>query len=79
MIRQARLKAGLTQVECAKKVGISQGMLSAYENGTENLTVAQIERIFGVLDLAVLFYGKSKDEQCQIVITQINPLNDLPA
>ncbi len=54
-------------------------MLSAYENGTENLTVAQIERIFGVLDLAVLFYGKSKDEQCQIVITQINPLNDLPA
>lgn len=60
-IRQARINAGLTQVQFSTKAGISQALLSAYENGTENLTAAQTERLFDALGMDVEVVGKLRN------------------
>jgi transcriptional regulator with XRE-family HTH domain len=38
--REARLKAGLTQVEVAARTGIQQAYLSGIESGRKNLTLS---------------------------------------
>lgn len=41
-IRAARLAHGLTQEECATRIGVSQGTMSFWENGTETPTVEHL-------------------------------------
>jgi transcriptional regulator with XRE-family HTH domain len=41
-IRAARLAHGLTQEECAARIGVSQGTISFWENGTETPTVEHL-------------------------------------
>ena len=41
-IRAARLAHGLTQEECAALIGVSQGTISFWENGTETPTVEHL-------------------------------------
>ncbi|MDR2572676.1 MAG: helix-turn-helix domain-containing protein [Oscillospiraceae bacterium] len=48
-----RLDLRMTQDEFAKHIGISQSLLSKYENGTENLTAKSIGDILGRLGLTV--------------------------
>lgn len=45
-VRDLRKKAGLTQIELAKKLGVSQQVLSRLESGeADNPTVSTLERI----------------------------------
>jgi hypothetical protein len=44
-IREARLRAGLTQAELADRAGTSQATLSAYENGRKQPSVVTLARI----------------------------------
>jgi transcriptional regulator with XRE-family HTH domain len=41
-IRAARLAHGLTQEECAARIGVSQGTISFWENGTEAPTIEHL-------------------------------------
>src|SRR5947209_11929333 len=41
-IRAARLAHGLTQEECAARIGVSQGTISFGENGTETPTIEHL-------------------------------------
>jgi transcriptional regulator with XRE-family HTH domain len=45
MIRQARRRAGITQAELGRRSGISVPVLSAYENGRRQPSVAALARI----------------------------------
>ena len=45
MLRQARRRAGLTQVELARRAGVAQSMISAYENGHRDPTYSTLERL----------------------------------
>ena len=46
-IRDARVRAGLTQADLARRSGTSQATLSAYENGRKQPSVATLSRILG--------------------------------
>lgn len=49
-IKKARLDAGLTQIEVAKKLGIAQAQYARWENGGRNPkdeTVEKLAEIFG--------------------------------
>lgn len=46
-----RMDSGMNQEEFAKSMGISQSMLSKYENGTENLTAKTIAEILSKLNV----------------------------
>jgi len=41
-IRAARRAHGLTQDECAARIGVSQGTISFWENGTETPTIEHL-------------------------------------
>ncbi len=45
LIRQARRSAGITQAELSRRSGISVPVLSAYENGRRQPSVAALARI----------------------------------
>ncbi len=48
-IRRLRNTAGLTQVELAEKIGVSQGSLSAYESGKDTPSIKTLIRIADAL------------------------------
>lgn len=47
-IKRLRNNAGLTQVELAERIGISQGSLSSYENGKDIPSVNTLIRMADV-------------------------------
>jgi len=49
-IQLKRRAAGLTQKELADKLGVSQVMISRWENGEENFTAATLAKISTALD-----------------------------
>ena len=53
LIREARKKAGLTQKELGKKIGVSGAMIGQYETGVRNAKHATLKRLAEVLDTTV--------------------------
>jgi transcriptional regulator with XRE-family HTH domain len=53
LIRQIRHESGLRQVELARRSGIQSSVLSAYEHGRRQPSVAALARIAGVAGLQV--------------------------
>ena len=49
-ILNARINAGLTQMELSKKGGISQADISRIEKGTRNPSIALLKRLADALD-----------------------------
>ena len=49
LLAQAREKAGLTQVELAKRLGKPQSFVSAYESGQRRIDLLEFVRIAEVL------------------------------
>lgn len=52
-ISSKRIELHLNQSQLAKKLGVTQAMVSKWENGDYNFTVRQIVKIFNKLDLDV--------------------------
>ncbi len=51
LLAGARLKAGLTQAQLAKKLGIRQNMVSDYEHGRRNYSNAMAKRLSKTLEV----------------------------
>jgi len=59
LMRDARQAAGRTKRECADALGITTGMLSAYENGTRAPSLPEVEALAFFLEIPVgHFWGK---------------------
>ena len=54
LLRQYRLKIGLTQVELADKLGESQSFVSKYESGEQRIDLCELERICRYLEVPLL-------------------------
>ena len=50
-IQEQRRNQGLTQKQLAEKIGVSQAMISQWENGEENFTAATLVKISSALGL----------------------------
>ena len=61
LIRQIREESGLKQVELARRSGIQSSVLSAYEHGERQPSVAALARIAGAAGLEVRV-GQSLDK-----------------
>ena len=53
-IQTARRERGYTQKELAERIGVSQVMISRWENGDENFTVATLAKISSVLGIGLV-------------------------
>jgi ribosome-binding protein aMBF1 (putative translation factor) len=51
LLAGARLKAGMTQIELAKKLGISQNMISDYERGKRRISNSMAKRLAKFLNI----------------------------
>lgn len=51
LLRQARMKAGKTQSQCARVLGVSTDTMSKYEHGRKPVPFAQLELMSPYLDL----------------------------
>ena len=51
LLSAARLKAGLTQAELAKKLSVRQNMISDYERGKRHLSSSMVERLSKILKI----------------------------
>jgi len=51
LLAAARLKAGLTQVELARRIGIRQNMISDYERGRRTYSEEMARRLSTVLEV----------------------------
>jgi len=51
IIQRQRKEKGYTQHELANKLGVSQVMVSRWENGEENFTIATLAKISAALDI----------------------------
>ncbi len=65
LLAGARLKAGLTQAQLAKKLNIRQNMVSDYEHGRRNFSNAMAKRLSKTL--------KVKEEHLKHGSEQMNP------
>ena len=52
-IRKIRKQKGLSQVKLAKKIGISQQIISRIERGDENISISTLKRITDALEVKV--------------------------
>lgn len=52
-IRLLRKQAGLTQIELAEKLGCTQGIITAYENGLKQPSVDKIELLAQALHVSL--------------------------
>lgn len=59
-LRRLREGAGLSQVELAKTLGLSQATLNRLENSSQNVTLKTLERLCAALrcQIAELFEGR---------------------
>jgi transcriptional regulator with XRE-family HTH domain len=65
-LRTARIKAGMSQAQLAKRVGLKQQYVSRVEIGTQNLSLATMvtfARVFG--QDVVTMLGRPRDETTQ--------------
>lgn len=51
LLAGARLKAGMTQAQLAKKLGIRQNMISDYERGKRRISPSMAERVAKALNI----------------------------
>jgi transcriptional regulator with XRE-family HTH domain len=54
LLRAARDKAGITQVELAEKLGLTQSFVSKIERGDRRLDIVQLRTVCKVLGLPLL-------------------------
>ncbi len=55
VIKEARKKKKLTQEELGEKIGVQKAQISKLENGSSNVTIGTLKRVFMALDTRISF------------------------
>lgn len=62
LLRTARLKAGLTQAEVARRAGMTQPVVAAYEAGRRQPTLPMLQKLLAAADYELDFTLRARDE-----------------
>jgi transcriptional regulator with XRE-family HTH domain len=66
LLREARLVAGLRQVDLASRLGMPQSYVSKFESGERSLTVLELISICKVLDISLVDLVKQLELELDI-------------
>jgi len=58
LLRAARDKAGITQVELAKRLGLTQSFVSKIERGDRRLDIVQLRSVCSTLGISLVTFIK---------------------
>jgi transcriptional regulator with XRE-family HTH domain len=64
-VRMRRLELRMSQQTLAKQIGITFQQVQKYENGTNRVAAARLERISEVLDVPIHFFFEAADKSRQ--------------
>lgn len=70
IIRDARLRKGLSQKDLAALIGKSKNVISNWENGRHKPDADQIELLCGILDIPVSDIFKQKEKAPSMELTE---------
>jgi len=62
LLQGARVKAGRTKKECAEVIGVTPGILSAYEEGRRDMSLPELELLAYYLHVPVAGFLEGEDE-----------------
>jgi len=62
LLRQERDKAGLRQVDLAKKLGKPQSYISKYESGEKSLDILEVKEICAVFEITLSDFSKKLED-----------------
>lgn len=77
-VKEARLRAGLSQAELARRAGTSQPTVARYENGRVVPSIATLERLLDACGLELSVRLVAKDPSCDENIDRENDRLVLP-
>jgi transcriptional regulator with XRE-family HTH domain len=60
-LRQARVGAGLTQIEAARRLGITQSVLSKCERGERRVDVVELAEFAKIYGKPLSYFAEAKD------------------
>jgi transcriptional regulator with XRE-family HTH domain len=63
LLRAAREKAGMTQVDLAEKLGLTQSFVSKIERGDRRLDIVQLRTVCKALGLPLLAFVKQLESE----------------
>ena len=63
LLRQARQRARLTQVDLAKRLRITQSLFSKMERGTRRLDIVEMRNILRVLGVSLVDFAESLEQE----------------
>lgn len=79
-LKEARRAAGLTQIDVAKEIGLSQGQYSAWENGRAKIDGQSMARLAGLFGVTVDFLlGNEYVQISSDRVVRIPVLGSVPA
>ena len=67
MIKKAREERNLTQTELGKLIGVQKAQISRLENGTSNVTIGTILKVFEALKAKVNFRVELMNQKFKII------------
>lgn len=77
-IRKYRIAAGMTQIQLAKKLGITSASISNWEKGQNSIDVEMLFKLCEVLNVSIDAMGNvNRDELSQEDITLLNRYHQL--
>ncbi len=76
MIKKARKKRSLTQAELGDLIGVQKAQISKLENGTSNVTISTILKVFDALNAKVNFKIEILDQTIHLGKTQKRPAHN---
>ena len=63
LLREVRAATGVTQVELAKRLGVTQGIISKCETGGRRLHVVELRRYLQAQEMDLIEFVKRLDER----------------
>lgn len=63
LLKEARINAGLRQIDLAKKLDVPQSMISKYEVGERRIDLLELREICSVLDLSFVEFVQTLENK----------------
>lgn len=60
LLKQERIKSGMSQYKLADKAGVTQRSIAYWESGQKKMTMESAGKVFGALNISVEIGGKGE-------------------
>lgn len=67
IIKEARIRQGMSQLQLAEKIGYTQHSILHWEKGTRRMTLESADKVFKALHLSVVIGEVKQDDKANFI------------